>query len=595
VKREVLYNTHVIAGIIFLFLPLIITALVSWIIIASLGIDSVSILNILTWLGISLLFNLLFFMTSVATGMFTGMSLVQGALSYILLILPTGLLHLLLHNMNIHTYGFAYSYYSHNISFSPLIRLIDMSSYTLQAGEITAYILVSIGLYGAGRYLYKRRKLETAGNAIAFDILSPVFKYAATLCTMLLFGTYFYGAQNESIGWTYFGYLLGAVLAYFLCEILLNKSLRVFKPRIFKGLGAYTLVSIILIAGLNYDGIGYEKRLPVLDEVESVYMDSSFYPLFRDDPQLRVIDSESGAFYPQRPTPVYIEAQNIANIHALHRKIIDGKSLSPGNNSGDNRRLQRLKICLAYNLKNGQQIYREYTIPVPAYADFLKTIHESHEYKVINYVVLRIDPAIIKMININVPATTKNVRISDQEKINEAIDALQRDTLNQTYEEMNSRQPEWANIELLIDTKYSMHMNWNKSSINFEQWLKKNGLYNQARIMPDADIDYAIVDINPDLTSDDERAMMAKPTRQLIIQELENLPGVLKITEPDRLEICLRNFTYSDQETYKVFFVLKNGNLLSGGFSEADAPDFIKAHFPASKTDYKMGSKNPAQ
>ncbi len=593
IKRDTLYNTHITAGIIFLFVPLIITALVSWAVIAGLGIETVSGLHILTWLGISLLFNLLFFMTSVATGMITGMSAVQGVLTYILLLLPTGLLELLLHNMKMYTHGFAYEYYSYNMNFSPLLRILDIPSYTLQAAEIIAYLLICIALYWAGRYFYQRRQLEAAGNAITFDLLSPIFKYGVTFCTMLMFGSYFYGTQNASMGWTFIGYFLGSILAYFLCEILLNKSLHVFKPKILKGYGAYSLIIIMLIAGLHIDFAGYEKRLPVLADVESIYMDNSFYSLHEKN-RPRVIYPENNNPYFEnrldRPMPVITEADNIANIYSLHQQIIANKGAEKGTLFSDNRKLQYERVCLAYNLKNGQRVYREYSITTPMYAKTLKPIYEAREYKALHNEILRIDPAMINQIKINVRETTKNVKLVTPEQIRQAIDALQRDTLNQTYEEMTSNRPVWADIEMLIgdQQRYAgYNLSWNKSFVNFEEWLKKNGLYNQARIIPGEDIAYAIVERNPANIGKDMAKSRVKviPTLQLLIQDLEKEPGILKITNQDQLEICLRNYTSAEQPTYNMFFVLKNGNILSGGFSEADAPGFVKEHFVGQKAE----------
>jgi len=79
------------------------------------------------------------------------------------------------------------------------------------------------------------------------------------------------------MAWTYFGYLLGSLLAYFLTEILLNKSLQVFQWRRIQGYGIYAFAMIVLIGLFHYDFTGYEKRLPVLSDVKSIYMDNSFY------------------------------------------------------------------------------------------------------------------------------------------------------------------------------------------------------------------------------------------------------------------------------------------------------------------------------
>ncbi len=594
IKRTTLYNTHIMAGIIFLFVPLIITALVSWAAVAGLGIETVTGLHILTWLGISLLFNLLFFMTSAAAGMITGMSTVQGILSYILLLLPSGLLELLLHNMKIYTYGLAYGYYSYNINFSPLIRITDLYNYPFQAADIAVYLLVSLALYWAGRCLYQQRKLEAAGNAITFDVLSPVFKYGVTFCSMLALGSYFYSTQNESIGWTYIGYFLGSLLAYWLSEILLNKSLHVFKIKILKGYVAYGLVMILLIAGLNVDFIRFEKSMPALADVESVYLNNTYYPLCEEN--------RPKVMYPRNTDPnivtvtaldlpvpiVYTDADNIANIYSLHQKIIANKAQEKGTLFSDNRKLQYEKICLAYNLKNGQHVYREYSITTPMYADVLKPIYESRESKVMRYKILGLDPATVNQFYINVPNTNKSVKLFNPEQITQAIEALQQDTLNQTYAEMASRRPGWADLGFFIitDTRNSIfNTSWDKSFVNFEQWLKKNGLYNQARIIPDEDIAYAIVDKIPADSDKGVEINRIIPTPQSIILDLEKKPGILKITDPDQLETCLRTYTNSDQQTYHLYFMLKNGNLISGGLAEADAPGFIKEHFAGQKAD----------
>ena len=86
-------------------MPLILTALA-----AGLGIDQLNSV-ILSWLLTSLLLNLLYFMTGAAVGMITGMTTLQGVLSYILLLLPSGLSMLLLDNMSRYIHGFAVDYY----------------------------------------------------------------------------------------------------------------------------------------------------------------------------------------------------------------------------------------------------------------------------------------------------------------------------------------------------------------------------------------------------------------------------------------------------------------------------------------------------
>jgi hypothetical protein len=55
--------------------------------------------------------------------------------------------------------------------------------------------------------------------------------------------------------------------------------LDIFRLRVARNYLLYSLVIILLIAGLYYDFTGYEKRIPPLEEVKSVYLDGSFYRL----------------------------------------------------------------------------------------------------------------------------------------------------------------------------------------------------------------------------------------------------------------------------------------------------------------------------
>lgn len=579
VRREILCNTHVAAGIIFLFVPLLLTALISWALVAGLGIEGVKGANILTWLSNSLLINLLFFICSVAVGMVTGMTTMQGVLSFILLLLPSGLSVLLLHNLNQYIYGFAYNYYlSSKIEhLSPLTRLTDISRYPFQSGEMAVYLFISIILYFAGRSLYLRRNIETAGSAITFEVLRPIFKYSATFCFMLLLGSYFNSAQ-ESIAWTYFGYFIGSLLAYFLIEILLNKSLQVFQRRQFRGYGIYALVMVVLLGLFHFDWTGYEKRLPEISEIKSIYMDRSFYPLTYE-PAVVPAGVQTNYYNDAPVKAIFTDQDSIARIYALHRQIIanrpDNKQSFLSKSTRDTQH-----ICLAYELADGRRMYRQYKIAIPDYADSLKPIYESREYKELHNTVFTVDPAEVDFIEIIGYESNKNLRLIDPESIAQAFTALQGDIYNETYEEMNNtnRKPPWATVNIHVKN-CSFGQDWKKSHANFAQWLKDTGNYERARLLPGVDITCAFIDRATAINEEDSERPQSK-TRQLDIAALEEKPGILKITGTEQLEWCLRQYhSNSEQAAYEVFFVLNSGRVISGFLDEVSAPAFIQEHF----------------
>jgi len=191
-------------------------------------------------------------------------------------------------------------------------------------------------------------------------------------------------------------------------------------------------------------------------------------------------------------------------------------------------------------MKNGSHIYRQYEISAPEYADRLKPIYESREYKELHNKILSINPADVDLIVINALEANKNVRIVDPELIRQAVDVLQRDVYDEPYEEMRAvkQRPPWASITICLKNHCTVNLVWEKSYANLEQWLKETGKYNQARLLPGEDITSAIVDKIPDLNKQDPDKQPVIINQRSILG-LENKPGILKITDPEKLELCL--------------------------------------------------------
>ncbi|QGT99947.1 hypothetical protein SYNTR_1354 [Candidatus Syntrophocurvum alkaliphilum] len=579
VKRNTLYTTRVVAGIILLCTPIIITALTTWGVVNGLGLEAISNNHIFTWMSVSLLFNLILFMTSVAIGMVTGMSWIQGILTYIVLFLPSGLSMLVLYNLEIYVYGLATSAYSRGIEgLSPLVRLMEQHRTPIELNEVIIYLILIVALFFIGKYLYQKRHLESAGNAITFDILRPIFKYGVTFSFMLVLGAYFYGVQG-GLAWTYFGYVIGALIGYFLAEILLNRSIYVFKWKNIKGFGIYSLIIILLIGLLNTNIIGYETRQPDLAEVESIYLNNSFYQLYQSD---RVVPKHIIDYDMHRAVPIYTKQENIENIHALHEAIIDNIDEEKEELDSINRYERRKHVALVYNLKNGNKMYRHYHISYVKYGELLKPIYESREYKEFNYEILKLDSNRVNSINFNAIHTNKNLQISDQQLIKETISVIQKDIYELTFEEMmrgNSRKPAWATGSIFFNNdEHRTSITFEKSYNNFEQWLKDNGKLEQVRIMPN-EIDRIIVTGIKDQQVDDlmhwERR--ARLTDRHYIEQLLEKPDTIIVDEKDKIEICLRAFyERTDQPQKEVILQLKNGDNFGGYLIEDEIPEFLR-------------------
>ena len=314
--------------------------------------------------------------------------------------------------------------------------------------------------------------------------------------------------------------------------------------------------------------------------MKSIYMDNSFYAL--NYVPATNAQAYGDSEYDSPPVKaIFTGKDNIAGIYSLHQKIVANRLAEKESFLSKRTKDNSERICLAYELKNGSHIYRQYIIAAPDYTDSLKPIYESQEYKELHNRILSINPVDVDMIEINAREAYRNVRIVDPELIEQSVDVLQCDVYDETYEERATMKqgPPWADITVCLKNHRKFSLSWKKSYINFEQWLKENGKYNQARLLPGEDITSAIVDRMPNLNKQDPDKRPVIITQEAIL-ELEEKPGILKITDPEKLELCLRYYNVnSEQAAYKVVFLLNNGGTFSGFFFETDAPAFIKEYF----------------
>ena len=132
---------------------------------------------------------------------------------------------------------------------------------------------------------------------------------------MLFGGVYFSAVQSNSVAWMIFGYVIGAVIGYYLAEIVLQKTWRVFGH--FKGILIYGVIAMVCIIGTQTFGF-YENHVPEQDEVKNVLLADTHYVY---------MDKEIyGDIF--TPSPLK-EQENIEQVRKLHQEIIKHKNEAP--------------------------------------------------------------------------------------------------------------------------------------------------------------------------------------------------------------------------------------------------------------------------
>jgi ABC-2 type transport system permease protein len=556
VKRERIFHHHVIIGIVFLIVPVAIISILILFIHATMDLSSMfSVKDIFYWAGTTMVITLLLYMASVFVAMMTGISAVQAVLSYVFLFFPIGIMLLVFFNLKILLYGFPSDYFLNRDleKMSPITYAAGLDGRTFHWNDTMVYIVLTMILYVLALFFYKKRNLEAASEAIAFPKLRSVFKYGATFCAMLLGGAYFSDVPYTSFGWTLFGYAMGAVFGYYLAEMVLQKTWRVFAK--VKGLLAYSAIVALLVAVVQMLGI-YENRLPEQSEIKNV--------LFTNNAMIFMNQNQIDGMY-HTPVPMK-DRKNIEAVRKFHQQVLVDKKINQ-----ERKNDRSTTFSLLYELKNGHHVIREYRVNERLYEDFYKPIYESKEYKLSTNEIFKLKENKIKTIDIRTNGPmNKMVTISNPTEIKEAISILKADVLAETYEDSVYFQNGGSSMDFYLGKDHQFfNFEIKPTYLKFSEWLKEKNLFDQAKITAD-DLSHVVVAKVESTDRDDPKK---------IIRDVEKSGISLDVTDKKQIELLLNNVNSDSNQEYKAVFYYKTGHYSDiYFFDEEHAPDFVKEH-----------------
>ena len=225
------------------------------------------------------------------------------------------------------------SEYAYRNGVSEVTGKITIENFELLSYYCIAGIVLSVIAF----LLYRKRHMESAGDIVAVKVLKPVFKYClalagACLLASVMYDVYFRDSFNGASAGvrTIASLVIGAFIGYFAAEMLLEKSLKVFRGN-WNGFIIFTAVLLIAAVCCEADIFGFEKYVPDADKVESVTL---YYSM----------DTE------------YKEPENIEKITELHRQIVNSKKNNELVSSDEDF------LSIGYKLKNGKTVSRSYLI-----------------------------------------------------------------------------------------------------------------------------------------------------------------------------------------------------------------------------------------
>lgn len=346
IRRETMFFTAWLTGLV----PMLLADLLTYAVVAAIALPSglVSSTLLLKWLAVTVLGNLAFYNFAVFCAMLTGsralMPLIFLMLNFIVgltVLCVAGLLELCL-------YGYSMQFPDWATFLTPPVQLIkdgvtglvdyysDVQVSDLPLGSVAAYAGISLLFLGLGLWLYRRRQMETAGDAVAVRWAKPVLKilflvgFALSFTAIMLLLTSG-GAYDPPFFTMWCFLLIGCFLGYFIAEMLLHRTVKVFRGHwkgFFIAAAAFTVFALVL----NFDLFGYERYVPAQEDVVCVRFDGL---------EGRVAEPE-----------------NVADAIELHREALALR----GKESGSGWNLE-----ISYELKNGRTVRRSYLVPESLY------------------------------------------------------------------------------------------------------------------------------------------------------------------------------------------------------------------------------------
>lgn len=201
------------------------------------------------------------------------------------------------------------------------------------------YCLVGLIFSAAALMVFRKRRMESAGDVVAVRSMRPVFKYGVAVCSALCGGLLLYTmlfslfeSRSASVFIMILSMIIFAFIGYFGAKMLLEKSFHVFRGG-WVGLIVLCCLCAVFTLCCDLDVFGIGAYVPKEGSIKiiTVYQTGSV-----EDPAI------------------------IENYRQLHEKIVSQKDKYEHIGYGDDTE----SIMFEYELKDGRTVSREYTLPM---------------------------------------------------------------------------------------------------------------------------------------------------------------------------------------------------------------------------------------
>ena len=354
IRRETQFVSRFLAGLLFHLVPALAVTLLTMA--AGVVKGENVVLPALIFLACSTLMFLFYYSLAVFCAHLTGHVAAMPVLYLIANFFAPVLEYVLLLVADALIFGLSANQHLWPLWLSPLYYCLNRNIFSVEwlyegAGKTVGYVFTGwkpVLLFGAAGLvlailaflLFRRRRMESAGDVIAVSWLKPVFRYGVTLCCGLTLGmiiaTLILNSSQIHFGTLLPCILFASVVGFLAAEMLLEKTIRVFQKKNFLRLGGALVAMTLVLLACRYDVFGFTRYVPEADGVVSVSLDG------------------------RQPVA---NSTIIEKTIALHQEIVNHRhELENASDSG-------LHYRITYYLRDGGRVERYYRLPVGDHSD----------------------------------------------------------------------------------------------------------------------------------------------------------------------------------------------------------------------------------
>ena len=389
-----------------------------------------------------------------------------------------GLVYIILNGFSIIAYWLVYSIFEPMLygvtirqelflDFCPVVKLCTFSYMEIYTQGIHSYwkivdgwgylgICAGVGIVAmaVGLLLYRKRNLETAGDFAAVKFVGPVFLVLYTICGGACchgFFSLFLGDENEIF------LFLGLAIGYFTGSMLLQRTVRVFKPKAFLGLGAVALAMILSVIVVRTDLLGIVRWMPQAEQIKSVGITTGGTTDYRNR-QLTLM-----------------EAEDLEKILQIHQYGLENRNAS-------NNNVRDVRVMLSYTLKSGIVKEREYSVDVTDPCGKIIREYMSRPEIVLGNVYTNRDSYAL----VRAEIYDANVLITDQEMLQQLMDAILADCEESTLPQDwgltgNYGEHYWLSLEFYSKDglHYYTEIRFTSESKHLTAWMKEQNIQSE--------------------------------------------------------------------------------------------------------------------